>query len=300
MYISEMKKNFLKLIYLIYMMIILFSCVPPSKDMAEINILEWLNELLNKFNEINLNKEKQKVFIEDEIRGKKILLIFKKEYKIYLNTIKKNESDFIYSIDDNSFILKRPIYLTSENNEIYINTDINKNQWFKFDLFGTESNIENDYNFISQLNEKNNRMQINLTSALRIKKKLNNIITLKNKKEVVKLNANMAFTDDNNKDTSPVDLNKKILYIPGETIFTINIDITGNIINTTKNENGINITALKDIFIYINKKMLNISFNKEKWDLTLSAIDFTPKLTIKSINEKKINFHLDIKLLHKE
>ena len=47
-----MKNFFLKLFYLICITIFLFSCIPPSKDMIETNILVWLNELLIKFNKI--------------------------------------------------------------------------------------------------------------------------------------------------------------------------------------------------------------------------------------------------------
>jgi hypothetical protein len=274
--------------------------MPPPSDIKEVNILEWLNEFLKKFNEINLNEKKQKTFIDDEIRSKKILLIFKKNQKIHFNTVKNKESNFIYSLDNNSFILKRPIYLTSENNEIIININFKKNEWFKLKLFGVGSNIENNYNFKTELNKTKNQNKIYLTSALKIKKKLTNVIMIKHKREVVKLGPNMIFIDDNNKKVIPINLNKKILYIPEETVITANINITGNIINTEKTDSGIDITVLKDIFIYINKKMINVSFNKEKWDLTLSSIDFKPKLTIKSIDDKKIDLNLDIKLLHKE
>ena len=295
-----MKKIFLKLLYLISIIFYIMSCNPPPINTPEINVLEWLNGLLNKFNEISLNEEKLKTFIEDEIRSKKILLVFKKDYKIHFNTIKKNESDFLYSIDNNSFILKRPIYITSENNETIININFNKNEWFKLKLLGYGSNIENNYYFKTELNKEKNQIQIYLTSALKIKKKLNNVIMIKKKKEVVKLGSNMFLTNSNEKNATLIDLNQKILYIPEGTVFTGDIRITGNIINTVNNKNGIVITVLKDIFIYINKKMLNISFNKEKWNLALSSIDFKPKLTIKSVDDKKIDFLLDINLSQKE
>lgn len=46
--------------------------------------------------------------------------------------------------------------------------------------------------------------------------------------------------------------------------------------------------------------MLNISFNKTDWSLSLSDIDFLPKLTIKSTNENTINYILDVKLAGRE
>src|SRR4030042_333644 len=129
----------------------------------------------------------------------KTLFQFKKNYAININTIKDKESDFIYSIDNNSFILKKSIYVTVENKETYIATDINKNRWIKLNLFGTGSNIENNYNFKCTVNENKDVINIYFTSALRIKEKLNEVLTLSKVKKIVKLNSNMILTKNNDK-----------------------------------------------------------------------------------------------------
>ncbi len=295
-----MIKNCIKIFLLVFMIFSMFSCKTPPKEMESINLLEWLNELLMKLNSVNLNEGKQKKFIEEEIQSQKTLILFKKNYTINFNTIKDKESNFIYSIDNNSFILKRPIYITLENKETYIALDINKNSWFKLKLFGTGSNIQNDYNFKCTVNENKDSINVDFTSALRIKKRLKEILILKKAKKLIKLSPNMALTKNNDKKAIFIDLNKVILFIPANTIFIGEINIDGNIITANKNQKGVDIIALKDIFIYINKRMLNISFDRDDWSLSLSSIDFLPKLTIKSINENTINFVLDVKLASNE
>lgn len=229
-----MIKNHLKLFISFFIIFSINSCKAPPKEMEPVNLLEWFNELLMKLNNVNLNEGKQKKFIEEEIRSQRVLMFFKKNYTINFNTIKDKESNFIYSLENNAFILKRPIYITLENKETYIALDINKNIWFKLKLFGAGSNIQNDYNFKCMLNESKDLIDIDFTSALKIKKRLKNILVLNKVKKLVKLSPNMVLTKNNDKKAVLIDLNKIILFIPAETVFTGEINITGNIITAKK------------------------------------------------------------------
>ena len=101
-----MSKYILLLIIILISCFLFLSCGNPPDEMIPINLLDWVNNILPKINNINLNQEKQKIFAAQEIQNKKELLAFKKNNSIYIHSKHEKESGFLYSIDNNSFILK--------------------------------------------------------------------------------------------------------------------------------------------------------------------------------------------------
>ena len=105
------------------------------------------------------------------------------------------------------------------------------------------------------------------------------------------------------KNNLTVDLNKSILLIPENTKLTGEINIRGNIFEGKKNGNKVSIKALRDLFIFINKKKLNVSFERYNWNLTLASLlklKYERKLIVKSIKDDHIHFNLDVFLQYND
>ena len=120
-------------------------------------------------------------------------------------------------------------------------------------------------------------------------------IKLKENKPIFSLSKDMVLVDKDVKNTT-IDLKKNILYIPENTIFSGNMNINGNIVETNTVNGFITIKSLRDIFVYVKNKMLSLSFNRKKWSLSILSLKFSPSVTIKSVSDKKIqfDFFLDI------
>ncbi len=290
-------KTILKLFFLTIILFSLIACGEPPENIKTISVLDWISNILPKLNEINLDEERQKIFIEKEIQSKKQLIVFHKGQSIHLHTKQDKTSDLFYSLDNNGFILKKPVYVTYEKKDMYISLD--KRKWILLKPFSTESDFEIDYKFESNINK--NKIDIYFSNTAIIKDKLKNVKILKQQKPIKKLDSKMILKDDKNKNLLSIDLNKSILYIPENTILTGNLKISGNILTALKSSDTLIITALRDIYVYINNKMLNLSFDRQTWGLaTILSLKFNPNIQVKSKEKNTIYFCVDIEVSYKE
>ena len=121
-----MGKSFYKYFLVAVLFAFLISCKTPPKEMQALNFLEWTDSFLNKLNNIDLNNfdKKAKIkFLDEEIFSKKQLLGFYKDSSINFYTKEELASDFIQTLDNNSIILKKPIYITKRLGKIYVSSD---------------------------------------------------------------------------------------------------------------------------------------------------------------------------------
>lgn len=285
----------IKAIIFLFILTVLISCNTPPEDMQPINLLDWINNILPKMNAINLNEAKQKKFAEENIQNDIQLLQFYKDTTIAIHSKEEKKSDFLYSLANNTFLLKKPIYATFENNELCISFDTKT--WMLLKMFSSDNDFIFDYKIDSIKN--GNILDIYYTTAVSVKKELKYTISLKNEKPITKLEPDMTLVAKN-KDTLSIDLNKTIVLIPADTIFAGFLKLTGNVFGTKENANAITITALRDLFIFINKKMLNISFNRKQWDLSLFSAKISPEVIIKTKDSKLLKFFLQIDLTYND
>jgi len=293
---SIMKKHLFYLIITLILIITSFSCNKPSEDLETINIFYWIKNKIGKFNQINLKPDKQKTFIKDEIRNNIELIAFYRNSTIKLHTKEEKKGDFAYSLNNNSFILKKSIYITLENKQLYVSQD--KKIWMEYNNFDADSDFRIDYRFDTVINEEKKDIDIFLTAGVAIKDNPKKIIKI-NDKPMFYLKPNMLLIDGKNKNTPTIDLEKTMLYIPENTILSGEIVIRGNIFNGKTTPDTISITSLRDLFIYINKKKLNVSFDRYNWNLTIASLlklKFERKLIVKSLDANKIHLKLDVYL----
>ena len=161
-------------------------------------------------------------------------------------------------------------------------------------------NFEFDYEFNSKINEKNDRIDIYYTNAISVKKELKNVIEFKKNKPIHKLDSGMTLST-NDKESLSIDLQKEILYIPKDTIFSGELKIIGNVFESKKTPDALIITAMRNIYLYINKKILNLSFDQQTWGLsTILSVKFSRYLLVKSKDKNRIHFCLNVELSFKE
>lgn len=292
-------KSLRNILLLIYVLILLISCFAPPDDVKTTDALNWISKVLTKLNAVNLNEEKQKTFVKDEIQINRELIAFYKDYSINLHSKEEKISDFFYSIDNNGFILKRPIYVTYEDNEMYISFE--KKTWILIEAMSSDTDFVVDYKFESKINEKNKSIDIYFTLAATLKDELKHTKELKKQKPLINLDGNMTLMSNKDKSSVTIDLKKNILFIPADTILTGDFTITGNILKTIKTDGALSITALKNIFIYINKSMLNLSFDRKTWGLaTIFSLKFDSSAEVKTKENNKIFFCITADVRYKE
>ena len=72
-----------------------------------------------------------------------------------------------------------------------------------------------------------------------------------------------------------------------------------NVVEAKREGDFIKITALRDIYLYNNKKIFNISFDKDKWDFSFHRVKTEKELDI-TPEEDQVNYNLNITLNYKD
>ena len=258
-----MKKSYFKYFLVLILFAFLIGCKVPSKDMQASSFLEWADVFLNKLNNIDLNnfdKKAKRKFLDEEIFSKKQLLGFYKDNSIKFYTREGISSDFIQTLDNNSIILKKPVYVTKKLGKIYVSSDAE--EWFYVKPSNRKKIFDIKYKIETQLDENRENLDVFLTAAIDINEEFLTKKDITINRPVIELDPT-AFSFKKGEKKNFPDLNKNIVFIPGNTVVKNELNITGNIINAGKEENSIKTTALRDIYFYNNKKILNLSFNRD-------------------------------------
>ena len=291
-------RKYLKFVLLISL-ILFFTCFAPPENTKEINLFIWIQKMIDKLNLAVKNREKQRVLLE-EIWDNNEYFAYYKHSSINITSFESKKSDLLYSINNNSFIIKQPLYITYLNNDMYVSKDGVNWLIFKLNdnsLRGNEEYFEADYEVKHSLDKEEKNLNISYSISF-VQKKEFKTIKLKEKKDIITLSKDMILADKD-KNNLTIDLSKFILYIPPETILSGKLKIDGNVVISNSNNGTISIKSLVDIFIYAKNKMLAISFDRKNWGVSILSFNISPNLTVKSLSDKHIEFFLYIKAIYK-
>ncbi|OHD19377.1 MAG: hypothetical protein A2086_06985 [Spirochaetes bacterium GWD1_27_9] len=278
----------------------------PPKNTETLSLLEWINSLIPKINEMKDNKEKQKEFRDELLNIDSIIGLYENSTIIFKSR-KEKTSDFVYSIDNNSFVTKVPLYVTFADNIMYVSLDSQNWVVFRFSPNpmpmpnnnpNKPENFKADYIVSSSLNKEKNAIEIDYTISFTPTNTMQTV-KLSDKKPIYSLTKDMVLVDKNS-NLLTIDFKKNILYIPKDTIFVGNLHVKGNIFKSENKSNIASLTVLQDIFVYLGNMMLSVSFDKVNWGLTIFSFNFSPNLKITSVADKKIQFDLFVELSYKE
>ena len=275
---------------LLLILIIIFSCGEPPENTPEVNILELIQDLLNKLNEVKNNDKESLKFFKYIKNTFQAIIAFNKDTIINIKSEQATptKNSFIHTLENNRFMTTKPIYITFEDKETLYSLD-NKN-WYvnKSDADKEIQGIQNDYYFNTEI--ENNTLTVNYKMAFSIGK-APEIKKPSAGKEIVNLHKDMVFSNtDESKITT--DLNKVILYIPPGTILFGKVNINGNLIMSQSTTNIISIKSLQDMFIYIKGNRFSLSFDKIDWNLNILSFKIDPKIEVKAISNSEIFFNV--------
>ena len=294
-----MKKSYFNYLLVLALFAFIVSCRIPPKELQTLNFLEWSNSFLNKLNSIDFNnfdKKARKKFLDEEIFSKKQLLGFYENSSINFYTKEELESDFIQTLDDNSFILKQPIYITKKFGRIYVSSDAV--EWFYVKPSNRKNIFNINHKIETQLDESKKNLDVFLTVAIDVNKEFLIKKDIKVEKPIIELDPTV-FSFERGKKRNLPNLNKNILYIPENTIVKNELNVTGNIVNVRKDEDSIKTTALRDIYFYNNKKAFNLSFDRNKWNFSILRLKLDKDRDI-TLRVNEVYYVINITLNYKD
>ncbi len=298
------KRNIVGFVAVIFLTIFFFNCVEPTSDAEYTSIYDWLGRALEKLEKLQLDPEvrklddnqmKQQELVISKVIEKPVVIKFPKEKSVCFLSKKEIESDLIYSLDNNEFILKQPVYITNHKDKLFVSYD--SQVWYTMDNINFETKMKFDY--VPDNSKDKNLIRYSFAVS---QKKNAKSIRIGNNKRVIDLRPNMLLANKDDKELS-VDLKRVILYIPADTIITGELNLSGNIV-VGKNsvDNAVSISSLRDIFIYLNynKKHISMSFDNKNWNVMIFSIKFSSFVKIISLENRRILFNLFGEFNHKE
>lgn len=289
-----MKNIILKPFLIIAMAAFLVGCKVPSKDQQSSNLLEWSGDFLTKLNDLD-KKEKMKL-LKDEIFTKKQLLALNENSTIRFYTKDEIKSDFIQTLSNDSIIFKKPIYATKKYGKTFFSFDTK--EWFYVKASDMKKAFKLNYKIETALDDNKKNLDVFLTAGVDIKDEYLIKKDLKIDKPLVKLDPYLFTYKKGERNKFP-SLYKNIVYIPENTVLFGELNISGNIVEVKKDSDSIKLTALRDVYFYNDKKMFNISFDREKWNFSLSKVKLDKEIDIKT-NENEVNYIFNITLNYKD
>ena len=283
------KKIFL---FLVFLILILSSCLKPSDETKEIKLLNYVDEVLKKVNELKDKPEEQLEYFKNMQNNFQAILAFYKNTEIYINSKEANPSvnDFMYTLDNNKFVIKKPIYFTIEKGgSIY---SLDNKTWYlsKSDPNLEIEGVQNDYYFDSKVID--NKFYVNYKMSFSIGR-APKIIKPRRGKKIVTLKKGMIFaTQEEEKITS--DVTKEILYLPAGTILSGKLNVDGNFIKSDSKDDVLCIKSLRDLFFYVKKKFFSMSFDKKNWNVNILSFEVEPIFEVKAIEDDHIFFNINV------
>jgi hypothetical protein len=294
-----MKKNKILFFCLLLIIIIIQSCIKPSKDEKEINIINLLKDTFDELNRNKDNPEEQLKFFKDIQTKFQAIVVFNKDSSIYINSMEATPSpeNFAYTLNKNQIIVTRPLYVAFQGRNFCYSFD-NK-IWYidKSDPIKEIEGIKRDYYFNTKIDGNNLYIDYWMTFSLGRAPKTINIA--KKKKEVLYFKKNKIFLTFN--DEGKIDnIGDKIIYIPANTLLSWSMSIDGNFIKSDINESKAYISFMRDIFIFIKKKLFSLSFDKINWNVNILSFNIKPDILVKAIEENHIYFDFSINVMYEK
>lgn len=271
-------KNFLKVVFLLITITILFSCsLKPSKKIEKRDFLDMAEEftptIINNLNDFSTFDDSNTEWIPKTgyfyfLKGD--FVTFKQlEWDFQINP---SEKILFYSSDDGQVYFAQDIYfsLDSKDNILY---SMNNKDWFT-----TDSDLKEYENFrpMVDLTYVRNQRKMDYSFSWAIvegknpKKSKFNSSNL----EIQKMEAGIILSSSDSKE--PIfDFKNKILFVKKGSAINIKIDLTSNFFTVSRlNENTIFFETLEAIHVYKKGYMLSVSFDGSYWRDNIFAYKF--------------------------
>ena len=285
-------KIYIKFLICFFIFSTLFSCIKPPSDVDEVNLITLAKQLLDELNDIKENPKKSLEFFKNLTSNFHAIITFKNGTGIYISSKEAtpNSNDFAHTLNNNSFIINKSLYITYEDKDFIYSFD--KKVWYsnKSDANKEIEGIKNDYYFDTKIIDED--IHINYSMSFDVGRAPKMMVPSKDKL-IVELKKGMIFSNvDENKVNT--DLKKCILYVPKGTILSGIVNVDGNIIKSEFKDNIISIEAIQDIFIYIKKNIFSISLDKKSWDVNILSFNIEPDFNVKAVEDKHIFFDIEV------
>ncbi|MBN2546206.1 MAG: hypothetical protein JXB50_10445 [Spirochaetes bacterium] len=282
-----MKWNKTLLIFLILIFIIT-SCGEPPDGTEEIKLILFIKRNIDILNEIKNDEEKFLKYFKDMSNNLRLVLSYEKDTTILIRSkkITPEPDDFIYSLDDNRFMVCKSLYMTFYKKETIFSFD--KKIWYSSlnDANKEIEGVRNNYFVNSKIDDKTLYIDYKMAfSPGRNPKTVN----FNEARQTVTLKKGMVFSNmDKNKINT--NLTEKILYVPQNTMLSGNVNVTGNIINSQSKDNVICLKAMQNLYFFIRKMMFSFSFDKVNWNLNLLSFSVDPKVEVYAKDDNHVFF----------
>jgi hypothetical protein len=272
---------------------VLFSCVKPSENTERKNILIFLKDTLDTFNKLKNDDKKRNDYAKNLMDGIKEILVLNKNttFTVTSREAKPGNDVLAYTLNKNQFIVKKPIYITFEKNNLIFSLD-NK-IWYssKNDIYKNIESMKQDINYETKVDNNNFYLDYDMTFKIG---KTPLIVKSPDGKKVFTLKKDMIIASPDEKNIN-IDLKKAVLYIPNNTIIDGKMDVIGNIIESKNDGEKITLKMLTDLYIFIKNKMFSLSFDNQNWNINIFYFNIDPKLEIKAVEDNKISYDIKIK-----
>lgn len=286
------------LILLIISSNIVISCGKPPEDADEKNLLDLMEENLQFMNMVKGDDEKMKKFATELAENFEMIIAFYKDSQINITSSQgiPDEQALAYSLENNEFMVNRPVYVTAEGRDMIFSLD-NKT-WYssRNDARKDIEGIYNDYVFTTSRTGQSINVDYSMTLSMGRKPKE---VKLKKGREVVTLKEGMIFSHQEQEKIT-VDLKNKILLVPAGTLIHGSLFIHGNLLNCKQIASKITITSAQDLFIYVKNLMLSLSFDKINWDVSIFSFEVEPSFIVKAVSDDQIYFNVYAHALYNE
>lgn len=279
------------LFLLIIMLFVIITCGEPPQGTNEISLISFIKTNLDTLNQIKNDEEKFTNFFKEMSNNLQVILSFPKDTEINITSAKAAPSpdDIIYTLENNKFIIVKPVYFTFNKKESLFSFD-NKT-WYSTasDANKKIEGIKNNFYFDTKTQDKS--IFISYKTAMSLGR--NPIISdFKEQREIVKLKKGLIFSSSDEKKIN-ADLNKVILYVPENTILHGYLNVKGNIINSEIKDGIIMLKAMQDLYFFIKKRMLSFSFDKINWNLNVLSFSINPVFDVYAKEDNEIYFNIN-------
>ena len=213
------------MILFLLVFVIIFSCIKPSEDTEEINIIHLIKDFLDTLNKIKNKPEEELKYYKNMMTEYQAILAFYKNTEIFIKSIEAapNKGDFMHTLDNNKFIITKPIYITFKKKDFIYSLD-NKT-WYlnESDPIKEIEGVKNDYYFSTKV--KDNMIRVDYSMSFGIGRAPKIVKSDKDKKVLI-LKKGMVFAS-HLKENITNDLREEILYIPANTVLSGRLNIEG-------------------------------------------------------------------------
>ena len=289
-YYDRMKQFFIIIIICFF----IFSCGKPPELLGYTTFFQLVGDFIEKLYLIKDDKEARKA-MREESNTLQLLLEIKKNDQLILKSHEAvaKENSIGRTLDNSTYQITKDVYITQgKKNEMLFSFD--NIDWYsnQDDVMKNVENIIFDY----QIKYKTQGQTITVDYEATLDEGKQKLVVQKPKnREVVNLKKKMILITTE-KTKEQLDLNKQILFLKAGTKLGGRLLLEGNLATATTDDGQLTLTFSRDMYIYLNKKLVSLSFDKKKWGLSLLSLKINPEVEITANDEEYIYFDMKLTL----